>query len=1455
MSTTEAQKSSPRTDHSKVLLNAVRGTIEPVDKTPFYTLGVILVTGMLVLLVAVYLGMIVISCGAFVAALVGGIGGIFRLVVLFLAPIFVLFLIKPIFVPRPSDPTPKRIKREAEPVLFAYVEQLCQAIGAPVPDSIRVNCEVNAAAQKSGGEFILHIGLPLVAGMNVRAFTEVLSHEFGHFTQGALYKANMPVRLLNYWFYRVVMERDVIDVWLEEASKTDGLAWFAWPIAKMVLCTRYLLYCLMVMSNAVSCFMLREAEYDADRYAARVVGSTVIVRSNRRMRELGVAYQFAIGNLRRFWNEGRLADNFPKLMVANFKHIDDKIRRELRKMQQAEQNAWFLTHPRDLDREESAAEENTPGILHLPPEYEKVSASVLFANFDRLCKFATLEMYREMVDPELDPDVLHSVEELLQRQQEEEDAYKHLFRYFQGKISPIRPLPLPKLDYAAPKQPQRNVELIKFARDRLMNSLQAYQKCNEKYRKADASLLDATRAIAVIQAGFRVDPVSFGMVYGSTEEADKKSRDAKYELGELAGQLAPFEDANAKRMYAALQLLWVPKVAERVPDAEKLRKNVEKALPVAQFTNSMLKDLVDFRTLYSGLLTLVRNWNEQTSQHVSMLRACHNRIEAINTRLRVYYKEIGDDMKYPFDHKKKNLLLREYVLPVVPDEDDWQGTLVVADDLMDRFIDVHVRALAKLATAAEQVEIAVGFPQLPEIEVDDEDEEKAADADEGEGLVESEWNQKKGQTAVIAGLAFGLVLIGAVIFGGVWMGLRMVTGKSRTVATTSTGTSRPNAPLATGGNGTLGQLPVIQTNTLATSSTNSGTFTPPNRFGSSNSSSTSGTSRSTNTTSQTSSSLEYFNWARLPFSEARQKHPTRLLGHVKLETSNPPVPPAGVEVVRGAAASFFLAKPPGDGPFPAVLVAHDGHSLDQSAYDAVAQRMVEQGYLVMMPNWRGENGNPGRVEWCCGEVDDAALALQYLLSRPDVDQDSVVAYGKGTGGTLVLLLAAMTDSLKGVVACEMNAKLVNQVTSAGSLPFTVPYDRNDRYEQTLRSPQLWRNSMKCPTIVQYEPGESPYSVSPVSGSRTYSSRLDTDTMTKHLMALATGTHAVGVASSGTNTPSSSRPAEPWKLTVDPPQDVPKFRRLADLNILVPKLSYSSGEVDFAPFPSACAALGKVSYNQARIEVWDLAEQKHLGVVATSGSSYREFTVSTDGQLVAIRNRESLEVYKTGQPGAATRCAYPKQFFNVDSMRFVDDKHVVLQSYDTLVLVDADRGTTVKTFDFKASKRGFCSSPGGKYVAAISTSGQVIFFDTDSGSILQRAQFPGVNLSGSDLIGLDISCDGKQLAFGTEDRLILVDVATGDIVRDISISTLRGTEFRYGYDGPYLQWFPNGKWLLRHGYQVIDTNGRVQWTGPYNSSNSSKNHRVLDEEHVAVTLMVKSGDRFLKAAELPVKDFD
>jgi hypothetical protein len=76
---------------------------------------------------------------------------------------------------------------------------------------------------------------------------------------------------------------------------------------------------------------------------------------------------------------------------------------------------------------------------------------------------------------------------------------------------------------------------------------------------------------------------------------------------------------------------------------------------------------------------------------------------------------------YPFDHAQATTTLQTFALPQIPDERDLEGLVVATDQMQSRLVTIQMRMFARLAQAAERIELAIGMPPLPEPEENDED--------------------------------------------------------------------------------------------------------------------------------------------------------------------------------------------------------------------------------------------------------------------------------------------------------------------------------------------------------------------------------------------------------------------------------------------------------------------------------------------------------------------------------------------------------------------------------------------------------------------------------------------------------------------------------------------------------------------------------------------------------------
>lgn len=205
--------------------------------------------------------------------------------------------------------------------------------------------------------------------------------------------------------------------------------------------------------------------------------------------------------------------------------------------------------------------------------------------------------------------------------------------------------------------------------------------------------------------------------------------------------------------------------------------------------------------------------------------------------------------------------------------------------------------------------------------------------------------------------------------------------------------------------------------------------------------------------------------------DARRNHVTQLLQSAPSQQAYDAVVPPEATVVEfasdGRQLIAWLAKPAGPGPFPAVLYAHGGFALGESDF-ADAQPFLQAGYAVLLPAWRGENGNPGSFEMCYGEVTDAAAALDYLSAQSDIDPARLFAAGHSVGGTIVMLLAEISPRLRGAMACGGCPDMQKIVELQQGPVLEVPsFNWHDPVEGDLRSPARHVRDLGCPLSLFY----------------------------------------------------------------------------------------------------------------------------------------------------------------------------------------------------------------------------------------------------------------------------------------------------------------------------------------------------------------------------------------------------
>lgn len=649
----------------------------------------------------------------------------------YLAPILagitmILFMLKPFFSKPASDSGRRSLKPEDEPLLFEFVDRICTAVRAPLPRRIDIDTNINASAgfgrgvlSMFGNDLVLTIGMPLVSGLDMRQFAGVLAHEFGHFAQGAGMRVTYLIRSISYWLTRVVYERDSWDERLENWSSGVDLriGWVFYFTRLAVWLTRKILWLLMMAGHAVSGLLLRQMEFDADRHEARLAGSRTFATTARQLAMLNVSYQGAMTDLKMFYDEGRLGDNLPRLIMLNCAELPEKIITLIDEMSAKSKTGWLDTHPADSERIASANLEQSDGIFRLTRP-----ASELFRRFDYQSRAVTWDYYKEIFGKDLKKEDIHPVDELVARQKKQQDAWKALRRFFQGHCAWYRPLPEPDVARNAAKDIGEASSLMKQSRDTMLRMFVTYADAWKKYDEADTQLIEIQLAQTLLTAGLKVRRDDFSIPMTSAKDAAQARQDTESRQSQLEPKLTPFEDAASDRLYFALQLARLPKVLQRVVAGQYTVAEIDELLDMFSHINERLWQLIQIRdgqiTLGRLLMLLSKDTDnaklvEQTKKQMAELYEC---ITAL--------RDSFATLLYPFDHARADLTMAEYLLKELPDAEHPGSIYEAADAIGHALPPLHARVLGRLCQIAEAVETVFGLPALADPPEEDEPEEE-----------------------------------------------------------------------------------------------------------------------------------------------------------------------------------------------------------------------------------------------------------------------------------------------------------------------------------------------------------------------------------------------------------------------------------------------------------------------------------------------------------------------------------------------------------------------------------------------------------------------------------------------------------------------------------------------------------------------------------------------------------
>lgn len=678
-----------------------------------YLMGLFGTATLMLLLPLIYLGIIALTGYATLWHIVNNLepatraGNGIITGVLYLTPIvigitLVLFLIKPIF----ARPAIKRLPIALDPVrhrrFFHFVECICTRVGAPKPSAIHVDGYVNASARLKHGVFsnqlVLTVGMPLIMGLNTRELAGVLAHEFGHFSQRYAMKLGQVIHDINYWFYRVVHERDCWDEAIEQWLNKNKNVYVLLTGQCTRLCiwlTRRLLHGLMLLGILVSRYMSRQMEFDADLYAARMSGSQHYQRMTLAVRLLSIAFASAHQRNMAAWNEGHVTDNLPQL-TANFAAtLPASIRQRLKSEISSSNSRRWDTHPSDAERIEHAAREACDGIFRL-----ELPATLLLYDHERLNRLTTLNYYRDE-GIRISETRLVTPEKILESATSRSEAHTTLDQYFNGLFQPHRVIPL----HAVPGHSAASSGQLQSMVDELRQSGPDARAMAQQYTAITTRTTLLRVACAFAEAGIPFDNRTYNLPSSEKKSAEAALSKALADYHHRDAQLRHYEKMMGQRLSLALTLA----CDQNDADTRQQILTQWRALLGLGKVSETVAALISYGFVLEELYSLGSS-DKQRSQQICRpyLRLCNREIEHIRSVLANY--------PLPFaGNEASNLgqLLQQWI-----DErcssarNEIEICLATRQAVVDALIHLNGRISGALAIHATQAEDTAGITPL-----------------------------------------------------------------------------------------------------------------------------------------------------------------------------------------------------------------------------------------------------------------------------------------------------------------------------------------------------------------------------------------------------------------------------------------------------------------------------------------------------------------------------------------------------------------------------------------------------------------------------------------------------------------------------------------------------------------------------------------------------------------------
>lgn len=139
---------------------------------------------------------------------------------------------------------------------------------------------------------------------------------------------------------------------------------------------------------------------------------------------------------------------------------------------------------------------------------------------------------------------------------------------------------------------------------------------------------------------------------------------------------------------------------------------------------------------------------------------------------------------------------------------------------------------------------------------------------------------------------------------------------------------------------------------------------------------------------------------------------------------------------QGTNCAATLHLPSGEGPFPAILMAHGWGGVQDALTIPFYPQFINAGYAVMTFDYRGwgkSEGKPRQTIDPLKREEDIEAALSHLHSIAKINPNKIVLWGTSFGGGHAICVAARHPELLGLIA---QVPMLDGITAVTATPLT-----------------------------------------------------------------------------------------------------------------------------------------------------------------------------------------------------------------------------------------------------------------------------------------------------------------------------------------------------------------------------------------------------------------------------------